>query len=125
MRVALAIVICVFCASCSTVEHNAPSVVLPAIAVAGVQTDHPLLQQEVAALSSEYFERFVCGCGFPDTPVDQGEFWSVQLWGGYTASDHGRFLISKDGRRVTLEPPRSRLRGSTRHLLSHYGVQYE
>ena len=61
-------------------------------------------------------------------PIHQwirGEFWSVQLWGGYAASDYGRFLISKDGRRVALVPPRSGLKRSTRSLLSNYGVEYE
>src|SRR6266568_2653108 len=108
MRVALAILVCVLCASCSTTEQRAAppltaaSLVLPPIAAPGVQTDHTLQQREVVVLSSEYFKRFVCGCGMPDTPVDRGEFWSVQLWGGYAGSDYGRFLISKDGRRVTL-----------------------
>ena len=106
-------------------QPNAASIVLPPIPVPGVQTDHTLQQQEVALLASEYFKRFVSGCGMPDTPVDQGEFWSVQLWGGYAGSDYGRFLISMDGRRVTLTPPRSGVKSSTRSLLSHYGVQYE
>src|SRR5882724_5187011 len=86
MRVAFAALICVACASCSTMERRpapsraAASIVLPQVAVPGVQTDHKLQQQEVTVLSSEYFKRFVCGCGMPDTPVDQREFWSVQLW---------------------------------------------
>ena len=131
MRVALAILVCALCASCSTTQKNAASqptfasVVLPPIPVPGVQTDHALEQQEVAELSWEYFKRFVSGCGMPDTPVIQGEFWRVQLWGGFAGSDYGRFLISKDGRRVTLEPPPSGLTSITRSALSHYGVQYK
>ena len=89
----------------------------------GVQPDHELRQPEVYAVSKEYFRTFVCGCGMPDTPLDHGEFWSVQLLGGYAGSDYGRFLISRDGRHVTLEPPRSGMKSSTRSLLSHYGVQ--
>jgi hypothetical protein len=87
--------------------------------------DHRLQQREVHAVAEEYFKTFVCGCGMPATPVEPGEFWSVQLWGGYAGSDYGRFLISKDGRLVTLEPPRSGLKSVTRHLLSNYGVHYE
>jgi hypothetical protein len=127
MRIALAILVCALCASCSTVKQKAPpqrairSVVLPVIAVPGVRTDHQLQEQEVAALASEYLKRFVTGCGMPDRPVDSGGFWSVQLWGGYAGTDYGRFLISKNGQQVTLEPPRSGLKSSTRSLLSHNG----
>lgn len=131
MRIALAILACALCASCSTVKQEAPPhrtvgpVLLPVITVPGVQTDHQLQQQEVAGLASEYFKRFVSGCGMSDTPVDSGGFWNVQLWGGYAATDYGRFLISKNGQQVTLEPPPSGLKSSTRSLLSHNGVQYE
>jgi len=121
---ALAILVCFVCASCST-AHETASILLPPISVPGVHTDHTLKPEEVSALSSEYFRRFVCGCGMPDTPVGKGEFWEVQLWGGIVGTDYGHFLISKDGRRVILEPPRSGLRSSTRHLLSGSGVQYE
>jgi hypothetical protein len=106
-------------------RRGAASVLLPLISVLGVQTDHTLQPEEVTALSSEYFKRFVCGCGMPDRPIDKGEFWKVQLWGGIAGIDYGQFSISKDGRRVTLEPPRSGLKSSTRHLLSRSGVQYQ
>jgi hypothetical protein len=138
---ALAILIITSCSSCST-EYNATpaqsraehkttrrrgtaSILLPSISVPSVPTGHTLRPEEVSALSSEYFKRFVCGCGMPDTPRDKGEFWKVQLWGGIVGTDYGQFLISKDGRRVILEPPRSGLKAGTRYLLSHSGVHYE
>ncbi len=135
MKPAIAVLLLLGTVSCSTVPRldtpEAGSSVarsqigLPQIPIPGVRLDHSLQQQEVAVLSSEYFKRFVSGCGMSDTPVDQGDFWSVQLWGGYAGSDYGRFLISKDGRRVALEPPRSGLKPPTRSLLSQHGVQYQ
>jgi hypothetical protein len=138
---ALVLLICISCTSCSTDHNPAPArsaeehktaswrgavpILLPSISVPGVKADHALQPEEVTVLSSEYFRRFVCGCGMPDRPVDKGEYWKVQLWGGIVGTDYGQFLISKDGRRVTLEPPRSGLRSSTRSLLSHSGVHYE
>jgi hypothetical protein len=138
---ALAILICISCISCST-EHNptpvrsiaeqkttprrgTASILLPTISVPGVPTDQILQPEEVTVLSSEYFKRFVCGRGMPDQPVDKGAFWKVQLWGGIAGTDYGQFLISKDGQRVILEPPRSGLKSSTRDWLSYYGLQHE
>ena len=99
MKSALGILLLLWTVSCSTTEQSGgqgvgprASISLPQIPIAGVQLDHSLKQEEVAVLSSDYFERFVSGCGMPDTPVDRGEFWSVQLWGGYAGSDYGRFL---------------------------------
>lgn len=133
MRPALAILVGILCASCSTVERGtgsrppsvASAIVLPEVSVPGVQTGHPLQQREVALLSSEYMRRFVCTCGMPDTPLDDGRFWAVQLWGGFAGEDYGRLVLSKDGRRVSLEPPRSGLKRSTRSMLSHNGVRHE
>jgi hypothetical protein len=138
---ALAILFCILYTSCSTVHNPVParntaehktaiqrgigSILLPSISVPGVQTDHALQPEEVSALSSEYFRRFVCGCGMPDRPVDRGEYWEVQLWGGIVGTDYGHFLISRDGQRVTLKPPRTGLKASTRSLLSGTGVHYE
>jgi hypothetical protein len=133
MKSAIAMLLLVMTASCSMLSQrdtqevgssaSRSPIALPQIPVPGVQLDHSLQRQEVALLSSEYFRRLISGCGMPDAPVDQGEFWSVQLWGGYAGSDYGRFLISKDGRRVTLEPPRYGLKATTRSSLSHHGVQ--
>jgi hypothetical protein len=134
MKPALILFTIVLSVSCSTVKEDATSstgsnpttsIVLPETPVEGVSFDHDLTQQEVAMLSAEYFKRFVSGCGMPDTPELEDDSWSVQLWGGYAGSDYGHFLISKDGRRVTLEPPRSGLTRSTRTLLTHFGVLSE
>jgi hypothetical protein len=101
------------------------AVPLPDLVVAGVVPDHSLTREEVAAVSSAYIERFVSGCGLADAPVDRGASWSVQLWGGYAGSDYGRLQISKDGRRVSLWPPRRGLSSTTKALLTRYGVSYE
>jgi len=76
-------------------------------------------------MSSAYFLKYVCACGGPATPVKNRDGWTVQLHGGYGGSDYGRLLISRDGRRVVLEPPETGFKSSTRYLLGHYGVAYE
>lgn len=130
MTALLLLALGVVLAGCSTApkqpaQPTQTPILLPTLAVPGVKTDHPLQRQEVAALAAEYFKSFVCGCGMPDKPVDRGGVWRVQLWGGYLATDYGRFLISRDGQQVILVPPRSGLRSSTRSMLSRNGVRQE
>src|SRR5688572_13960536 len=107
MRATIAILLASLCVSCSTAERqNAKAVALPKLSVEGVIFDDGLREQEAVVLSSEYFRRFVSGCGMPDKPQDNGHYWSVQLWGGYFPSDYGTLRLAKDGSEVLLAPPR-------------------
>ncbi len=120
--------------SCSTLDQrdsrrsDSPShasITLPQIPVPGLQLDHVLRQKEIADLSSHYFKSFVSGCGMSDKPVNEGNSWSVQLWGGIAGTDHGRLLISKDGRQVIYRPSKSELENSVRSRLARYPVPLE
>lgn len=76
-------------------------------------------------IASRYFWKYVSGCGMPDSPVDRGVFWSVQLWGGYAGSDYGRMWLSKDGSSVLLEAPKRGFNHVTKSMLSAQGILYE
>jgi hypothetical protein len=126
MRLVLSIFLGVLCASCSTVEPKcAKAIALPKLTVEGVSFSNGLQEQEAVALSSEYFRRFISGCGMPDKPQDVGSYWRVQLWGGYAGTDYGTLRFAKDGSDVLLSPPRGGFKSATRHLLRHQNVSYE
>ncbi|MEI9864069.1 MAG: hypothetical protein WDN00_05850 [Limisphaerales bacterium] len=89
----------------------------------GVHWDDGLTEKEAAILSSDYFRRFVSGCGMPDEPQSDGRFWSVQLWVGIGGTDSGRFLFAKDGSEMLLEPSKSGLSSTTREMLKRYNLE--
>lgn len=99
------------------------AVSLPKIDVVGVRWEDGLQESEAVSLASEYFSKFVCGCGMPGHPKEEGTFWRVQLWGGYAGSDYGVLRLAKDGSEVLLEPPPRGFKSVTRKLLGHHGLR--
>jgi hypothetical protein len=123
MRFALSILLAGLCVSCSTVEPQSGSAVsLPKITAEGVSYEDGIQKEEAVILSSVYFRRFVSGCGMPDTPQDAGQYWRVQLWGGYGGSDYGTLRLAKDGSEVLLAPPRRGFKSVTREMLRHHNL---
>ena len=119
MKFAIIMLVAGLCASCSSDHHFSdisPSgwIALPVLAVDHVDWKDGLGEGEVKLLSSFYFKRFVSGCGMPDSPKDCGEFWCVQLWSGYVATDAGKLWFSKDGSRVFLDASKTRLNRAQR-----------
>jgi hypothetical protein len=76
-------------------------------------------------IAHAYFTKFIAVCGGTDAPQDCGEFWCIQLWGGFAPSDYGRFWLAKDGNKIMLEPPRKGLKSSTKSLLKRQGIAYD
>jgi hypothetical protein len=112
--------------SCSTVERqSAKGISLPQLTVQGVTLRDGLQEQEAVLLSSEYFHRFVSGCGIPDKPQDAGHYWRVQLWGGFAGTDYGTLHLAKDGKEVLLEPPERGFKTVTQRMLRYQGVTDE
>lgn len=123
MRFALSIILAALCASCSTVDRQSTQAVsLPKLTLDGVTFEDGLDEQEAAIVSSEYFHRFVSGCGMPDKPQDDGSYWRVQLWGGYGGTDYGTLRLAKDGSTVLLSPPRRGFGTVTQHMLRNQNL---
>ncbi|HEX7861015.1 MAG TPA: hypothetical protein VF773_11850 [Verrucomicrobiae bacterium] len=112
--------------SCSTVDRTSANVVsLPKLTAEGVTFEDGLEEQEAVILSSQYFHRFVSGCGMPDKPQDNGEYWRVQLWGGYVPTDYGTLQLAKDGSQVLLAPPKRGFKTVTQYMLRGHSVSFE
>lgn len=98
-------------------QTSANVVLLPKLDVAGVSYDDGLLQSEAAILASEYFPRFISGCGMPADPKDDGRFWRVQLFSGIGGADYGALRLAKDGSELWLEAPHGGFHKVTTRLL--------
>lgn len=134
MRFTFSVLLLLLCASCAAkssrgepVEAEAAptgsAVNLPRLAVAGVDRGDGVDESEAAALASEYFARYVSGCGMPDRPVEDGGFWRARLYGGYGGSDHGTLRIARDGSVVVLVPPKGGFKPVTLRMLSRRGLR--
>ena len=56
-------------------------------------------------LASDYFLKYVSGCGIPNEVKDKEDFWSAELWGGYTGyAFYGTLWIRKSDGEVFLQP---------------------
>lgn len=124
-RRALFILLAVAHSSCSTVEKNGRAVALPRLAVEGVNFNDGLKKKEAATLSVVYFRRFVSGCGEPDDPQEDGQYWRVRLWSGFNPSDAGTLRFAKDGSEVLLSPPKGGFGAITQLLLERANLIHD
>lgn len=132
MKVVVQFLCVVLCAGCGSVRTPQPApapqgkiISLPKVPVEGVDYSDGISGHEAQLVAAEYFRRIVGSCGMPDEPLDSGEFWSIQLWGGYAGADSGRLLLAKNGSKLLFQPPAGGLGTSTKVMLQYLGVKYE
>ena len=133
MKAAIPILFFVFCVGCGSIHHQpqaeatvqAQFVSLPKVPVEGVDYTQGITCSGAESVAVVYFRRFVAGCGMPDAPQDRGEFWCVQLWGGYAGVDYGQLWLAKDGSKILLQPPAKGLKSPTKTMLQRQGIRYD
>jgi hypothetical protein len=133
MKLAISILLIVSCIGCGSIDRpsnvgmapHGKTISLPQVPADGVNYAQGITYDGAVLVARAYFIKFIGACGGPDTPQDFGEFWRIQLWGGFAPSDYGRFWLAKDGSKIMLEPPRKGLKSSTKSLLQRQGIAYD